>query len=104
MKMKSFLCIVVAGSVAFSAAFAQTGPEMIQTTGKVVQISASLITVQKPTEPGWVWEIKRGPGTSTTISPKSPDIGSQATVNSTVPDAQKKEAPSTVPTPTPAGQ
>jgi hypothetical protein len=97
MKMKSFLCIILVGGIALNAAFGQKA----QMTGTVVNVTTAAITVQKPNDSKWVWEIKIGPNTIVT---GKAELGSQVTVSYNVPDAQKKEAPTTNPTVTPAGQ
>lgn len=89
--MKLFLSLVVIGSFALSAAFSQTSQKE-QITGKVVAVTADTITVQKANEPKWVWEIKIGSGTDTTITGKA-EVGSQVTVSCIQLNAQKKEAP-----------
>jgi hypothetical protein len=93
MKTKSFLIAIV--SLALSgAALADTASMM----GTVVAVTPTVITVQKGTE---VWDIKLGQGTSTTVTGNL-TVGATVTVRYNVPDAQKKEAPTTGGTPTPA--
>ena len=95
MKIKTFLCVIVAGSLSLSSvAFAQT----TEMTGKVVAVSSSMITVQKGTE---VWEIKRSRSTTVTGKLK---VGATVTVKYNAPDAQKKEGPAAAPTPSAAEQ
>ena len=65
MKLPSSLA-VIRGSFALSAAFAQTAPKQ-EMTGKVVAVTATSITVQ-PSDSKWVWEIKMGSGTDTTVT------------------------------------
>jgi hypothetical protein len=100
--MKTFLCVIGVGSLVLSAAFAQTAPQTVQIAGTVVSVTPRALTVQKANEPKWVWEIRTEPKSTTVIGEAK--IGSQVMVTCIVPDAQKKEAPNTVPTPTPAGQ
>ena len=93
MKMKLLLSLAVIGCFALSAALAQTPtPAMIDITGKVKVILDTSITVQKPDEPKWVWKIKKGPGTNTTITGDQ-KVGETVTVNCIETNAQKKEAP-----------
>ena len=95
MKTKLLFSIIVAGSVLLNCAvFGQTA----QMTGKVLAVSSSVITLQKDAE---VWDIKR---TQTTTVSGALKVGSTVTVTYALPDAQKKEGPSTAtsPTPTPA--
>jgi hypothetical protein len=81
MKMKSLLCVIVAGSVALSSLFAETATM----TGKVLAVSSSGITIQKDSEE---WVIKRVPSTTVNGELK---VGSTVTVTYNEPDAQKKE-------------
>jgi Flp pilus assembly protein TadG len=83
MKMKSLLCVIVAGSFALSSAFCQTA----EMTGTVTAVSRSSITLQNGTE---TWVIQRVPSTKVTGDLK---VGSTVTVSYNQPDAQKKEAP-----------
>jgi hypothetical protein len=91
MKMKLLLSLAVIGSFALSAAFAQTAPKL-HMTGKVVAITDTVITVQKANEAKFVWDIKTGPGTDTTITGKS-EVGATVAVSYIELNAQKKEAP-----------
>ena len=60
MKMKLLLSLAVIGSFALSAAFAQTAAPKLEMTGKVVAITADVITVRKANDAKFVWEIKMG--------------------------------------------
>ena len=94
MKMKTILIAITAGSLALSSvAFADS------MAGVVVTVTPTLITIQKGTE---LWDIKRGTGTHTAVTGDL-TVGANVTVNYDSPDAQKKELPQNVPTPTPAG-
>jgi hypothetical protein len=92
MKMKLLLSLAVIGCFALSAALAQTPAPMINITGKVKIVTDTSITVQKPSEAKWVWVIKTGAGTNTTIT-GDPKIDATVTVNCIETNAQKKEAP-----------
>ena len=94
MKMKSFLCIAVAGSIALSSSlFGQTS----QMTGRSWPLPESLITIQKD---GEEWAIRRVPSTKVNGDLQ---VGSTVTITYNEPDAQKKETPMGG-TPTPAGK
>ncbi len=67
-----------------------------QMTGKVLALSKDSITVQSGTD---VWTIKRVPATKVTGDLKP---GSVVTISYNAPDAQKKEAPDSVPSPSAA--
>jgi len=90
MKMKLLLSLAVIGSFALGGAFAQAQKKEI--IGKVVSITATSITVQRANEPKWVWEIKTGSGTDTTVTGKA-EVGAVVTVSCIQTNAQKKEAP-----------
>lgn len=92
MKMKLLLSLVLIGSFALSAALAQTAAPKLEITGKVVKITADLITVRKPQDLKFVWEIKMGSGTDTVVTGKQ-EVGATVTVNCIETNAQKKEAP-----------
>lgn len=93
MKIKSMLNLIAVISLALSSTvFAQTA----QMTGKVLALSKGSITVQSGTD---VWTIKRVPATKVTGNLK---VGSVVTVSYNTPDAQKKEAPDSVPSPSAA--
>jgi len=91
MKLKLLLSVAVIGSLALSAAFAQTAAPKLQMTGKVIAVTATTITVQRANEKV-VWEIKIGSGTDTTVTGKT-EVGATVTVAYIEPNAQKKEAP-----------
>jgi hypothetical protein len=90
MKMKLLLSLAVIGSFALGGAFAQAQKK--EMTGTVVAVTATSITVQRANERGWVWEIKMGPGTDTTVTGKS-EVGATVTVTYIELNAQKKESP-----------
>lgn len=90
--MKLLLSLAVIGSFALSAAFAQTAAPKLQMTGKVEAITAEVITVRKAHDAKFVWEIKIGPGTDTTVTGKT-DVGATVTVSYVGTNAQKKEKP-----------
>jgi hypothetical protein len=92
MKIKLLLSLIVIGSFALSAAFAQTTPPKLEMTGKIVAITPTLIMVSKAPEDKWVWEIKMGLGTDTTVTGKT-DVGATVTVSYFETNAQKKEKP-----------
>jgi hypothetical protein len=91
MKMKLLLSLAVIGTFALSAAFAQTAAPKLQMTGKVDAITADVITVRKPNDGKWVWDIKIGPGTDTTVTGKT-EVGATVTVTYIELNAQKKES------------
>ncbi len=67
-------------------------------TGKVIAVSADKITIQQGST---MWDINLTGSTQVTGDKK---IGSVVTVSYNAPDAQKKEAPASNGTPTPAGE
>ena len=93
MKMKSLICVIVAGTVALSSLFAQTATM----TGKLIAVSRGSITIQTGSDQ---WVIQRVP--STTVNGDL-TVGSTVTVTYNQPDAQKKEG-TMAGTPTPSGQ
>jgi hypothetical protein len=92
MKMKLLLSLAVLGTFALSAAFAQTAAPKLEMTGKVDTITAEVITVRKPNDGKWVWDIKIGPGSDTVVTGK-PEVGATVTVSYVGTNAQKKEKP-----------
>jgi hypothetical protein len=96
MKNKLFVPLLVAGIIFSVTLFAQTST----TTGKVLAVSPTTITVESGTD---VWDIKRTQSTSVNGTLR---VGATVTVTYNTPDAQKKEGPTTATnaTPTPVGQ
>ena len=90
MKMKSLLSLALAGSLALSSAFAETG----EMTGTVVGFNSDSLRVQKRED---VWVIKRGAATKVTGTVR---VGETVTVTYNKEDA-KKEEPRPTPRPTP---
>jgi hypothetical protein len=90
MKLKVLLSVLVIGSLALGGAFGQAQKKEI--TGTVVAVTDTSITVRQPNDTQWVWEIKRGAGTATSVTGKA-KIGATVKVIYAETDAQKKEAP-----------
>lgn len=93
MKIKSLLNLVaVVTLVLGSTVIAQT----TQMTGKILALTSSTITVQKGSD---VWDISLTSGTKVNGTAK---VGSVVTITYNTPDAQKKEAPQVLPSPSAA--
>lgn len=93
MKLKTLMGVIAAGCILGSTAFGQSQ----QLAGTVAAVTDSQITLQSGSE---TWIINRSSTTKVISGTLTP--GSTVTIQCDLPDAQKKEQPSTA-TPTPSG-